>query len=268
MRGRTPARLTTRPHGGGGAGPGRRGPRAPASPARGSPRSTPPARSPGSSPSRRASGRRPKWPWRPATSSRPPRRRTPGSSGEAILNSTTLHNVLLPGAGTGGKTCPFRAMMAASDTVRRFRLPVPCSRLGLYDCRPGRSPGFLVAARMLPGRCPGLHAKRVRRGGRLNVDRRCLWPRLTTRVRRGGRLNVAGRRLSTSCSPVPGPCSRLCLYQRGSYSTPVPSCRFPVAAVVALAAPNNTRPPRRTAKCCSTAPFAVPVPGPWSPFPR
>jgi len=209
VRGRTLGRLTTRPHGGGGAGPGRRGPRAPASPARGSPRSTPPARSPGSSPSRRASGRRPKWPWRPATSSRPPRRRTPGSSGKAILNSTTLHNVLLPGAGTGGKTCPCRAMMAASDTVRRFRLPVPCSRLGLYDCRPGRSPGFLVAARMLPGRCPGLHAKRVRRGGRLNVDRRCLWPRLTTRVRRGGRLNVAGRRLSTSCSPVPGPCSRL-----------------------------------------------------------
>jgi len=31
--------------------------------------------------------------------------------------------VFLPGAGTGGKTCPSRAMMAASDTVRRFRLP-------------------------------------------------------------------------------------------------------------------------------------------------
>ena len=60
VRGRTPARLTTRPRGGGEAGPGRPGPRAPAWPARGSRRSTPPARSPGSSPSRRASGRRPK----------------------------------------------------------------------------------------------------------------------------------------------------------------------------------------------------------------
>jgi len=39
-----------------------------------------------------------------------------------------LHNVFLPGAGTGGKTCPCRAMMATSDPVRRFRLPVP-------DCR-------------------------------------------------------------------------------------------------------------------------------------
>jgi len=46
------------------------------------------------------------------------------SSGEAVLNSTTLHSVLLRGAGTGGKTCPFRAMMATSGTVRRFRLPV------------------------------------------------------------------------------------------------------------------------------------------------
>ena len=39
-----------------------------------------------------------------------------------------LHNVFLPGAGTGGKTCPCRAMMATSDPVRRFRMPVP-------DCR-------------------------------------------------------------------------------------------------------------------------------------
>jgi hypothetical protein len=47
-----------------------------------------------------------------------------GSSGDAVLNSTTLPHVLLPGEGTGGKTCPSRAMMATSDTVRRFRLPV------------------------------------------------------------------------------------------------------------------------------------------------
>ena len=40
-----------------------------------------------------------------------------GSSRNAILNSTILHNVLLAGAGTGGKTCPSRAMMATSDTV-------------------------------------------------------------------------------------------------------------------------------------------------------
>ena len=48
-----------------------------------------------------------------------------------MLNSTTLHNVLLPGAGTGGKTGPCRAMKATSDTVRRFRLPVPGSRLSV-----------------------------------------------------------------------------------------------------------------------------------------
>jgi len=39
----------------------------------------------------------------------------------------------------------------------------------------------------------------------------------------------------------------------------VPGCRFP-PLLLSLAAPNNTRPPRRTAKCCSASPFAVPVP--------
>jgi hypothetical protein len=34
-----------------------------------------------------------------------------------MLNSTILHNVFVPGGGTGGKTCPSRAMMATSDTV-------------------------------------------------------------------------------------------------------------------------------------------------------
>jgi hypothetical protein len=38
-----------------------------------------------------------------------------GSSGDATLSSTTLHNVFVPGAGTGGKTGPSRAMMAASE---------------------------------------------------------------------------------------------------------------------------------------------------------
>jgi hypothetical protein len=93
--------------------------------------------------------------------------------------------VILPGAGTGGKTCPRRAMMATSDTVRRFRLPVP-------GCR-------------------------------------------------------------------------RCLYDRGPYSTPVAGCRFPL--LLSLAAPNNTRPPRRTAKCCSASPVAVLFPGPRSLFP-
>jgi len=46
-------------------------------------------------------------------------------------DSTTLHNVLLPGAGTGSKTCPSGAMMATSDTVRRFRLPVPVPALAV-----------------------------------------------------------------------------------------------------------------------------------------
>jgi len=63
-----------------------------------------------------------------------------GSSGHAILNSTSLHNVLLPGAGTSGKTCPRRAMMATSDTVRRFRLPVAGSRRCLYDRVPYSTP--------------------------------------------------------------------------------------------------------------------------------
>ena len=77
------------------------------------------------------------------------------SSGQAVLNSTTLHNVFLPGAGTGGKTCPSRAMMATSDTVRRFRLPVPgCRRCCLW---------------------PRL-TTRAQRAGRLNVARPRLSP--------------------------------------------------------------------------------------------
>jgi len=103
------------------------------------------------------------------------------SSGDPILNTTTLHNVLLPGAGTGGKTCPCRAMMATSDTVRRFRLPVPGSRLGLYE--------------------------------------------------------------------------------RGPYSTPVADCRLPVPAVVVFGRACNTRPASWAAKCCSASPFAVLFPG-------
>jgi len=34
----------------------------------------------------------------------------PRSSVDAILNSTILHSVFIPGAGTGGKTCQCRAM--------------------------------------------------------------------------------------------------------------------------------------------------------------
>ena len=140
-----------------------------------------------------------------------------GVPGHAILNSTILHNVFLPDAGTGGKTCPCRAMMATSDPVRRFRLPVPGCRLGLYDCRPGRSPGFLVAARMLPGRCPGLHAKRVQ------------VPAAT--LRRAGRLNVARRRPSLSRFPVPWPCCRRSCC-RPRFPLPVPGLRRCISPIV------------------------------------
>jgi hypothetical protein len=54
----------------------------------------------------------------------------PGSSGVAILNSTILHKVFLQGAGTGGKTCPSRAMMATSDTVYNKDRLTPSRKAG------------------------------------------------------------------------------------------------------------------------------------------
>ena len=54
---------------------------------------------------------------------------------------------------------------------------------------------------------------------------------------------------------VPGPCSRLCLYDRVSYSTPVPGSRFPPLFVAFLVPGPRSLVP---------AVWAVAVPGPCS----
>jgi len=143
----------------------------------------------------------------------------PRSSVDAILNSTTLHNVFLPGAGTGGKTCQCRAMMATSDTVRRFRLPVPGCRFPPSRPLPSRS--------LVPG----------------PWSRRCLYDRVpySTPVP-GCRFPVPAVAFITVLRippPVPGPRSRLGLYDRVPYSTPVAGCRFPVPAVAFMTVGGN-----------------------------
>ena len=95
---------------------------------------------------------------------------------------------VLTGRRNRRQDCPCRAMMASSDTVRRFRLPVPGCRLPVAGSRLfGRC--LPVPWSPFPGPCrydPGPYSTPVA-GCRCC----CLWPRL-----------------SPSCSPVPGPRSR------------------------------------------------------------
>jgi len=92
----------------------------------------------------------------------------------------------------------------------------------------------------------------------LGGEGRCRHAFLTA-VRIPPRFPVAGCRFPKTRSPRHGESSTSAPRQ-----TRPPRRTAKCCSASPFAAPNNTRPPRWAAKCCSASPFAVPFPGPCS----